>query len=227
MSARLGEYEVQEYAIPVAGMTLRLLGPRYLHALNDDPQVRQRSEQDGYKPYWAQPFPTAVMLAEHVIANTPLGPEPILELGAGLGLAGIALTMAGHRVVLTDYDKDALEFVRASAQLNAVEPWRVQRLDWRDPPPRQYGLIVASDVVYERRHHQAIALFLASCLKPAGRAFFSDLNRTVADEFPQALQAGGFSVEIVPAEARAIPSFDAIDERLLQGRIFHVWAPGG
>ncbi len=162
MSQAPGRYECQEYAIPVAGRTLRLLGPKYPHALNEDPAVRRRSEEDGYKPYWATPCPAAVMLAEYVIEHAEPGPDPVLELGAGLGIAGIALGMAGHRVVLTDYDEDALAFARASAKLNGVSLQDVQRLDWRFPPPGRYALIVASDVVYERRSHQPIATLLAT-----------------------------------------------------------------
>jgi predicted nicotinamide N-methyase len=44
----------------------------------------------------------------------------VLEVGAGLGLAGLALAQAGFRVVITDYDEDALAFVRASAERNGL-----------------------------------------------------------------------------------------------------------
>ena len=55
-----------------------------------------------------------------------------------------------------------------------------------------------------------------------GRAFFSDLNRRVADEFPEALRREGFFVDCVPTRAKAIPAFDAIDERVLEGRVFRI-----
>jgi predicted nicotinamide N-methyase len=222
MSRTAGDYECQGYSIQVAGMTLRLLGPKYPHALNDDPRFRKRSEEDGYKPYWALPSPAAVMLAEHVIRHLVPAPDPVLELGAGLGIVGIALSMAGHRVVVTDYDEDALAFVRASAELNRADLHDVRPLDWRDPPPERYGVIVGSEIAYEKRSHQPIATLLDACLKPEGRAFISDLNRTSVDEFPDALRLAGFIVGTVQTQAKAIPAFDATDGRVLQGRVFRI-----
>ena len=218
------DYECQEYSLRVSGMTLRLLGPKYPHALNDDPEVRRRCEEDGYKPHWALPFPASVMLAEYVIRHVQPGPDPVLELGAGLGIAGISLSMAGFPMVITDYDEDALAFIRASAQRNGTPLREVRLLDWRKPPAEQYAMIVGADIVYERRSLRPIAALLATRLKPGGRAFISDPNRTMGDEFPDALRTAGLTFETVKAQAKAIPAFDAIDGRVFHGRVFCISA---
>lgn len=222
MARTPADFECQEYAIPVAGRTLRLLGPKYPHALNQDPEVLRRSQVDGYKPFWAQPWPAAVMLAEHVLAHIAPQPKPLLELGAGLGTAGLALAMAGHRVIATDYDEEALGFIRASAALNQVRLADTRPLDWRSPPPEQYALIIASDVAYDPANHAPLARFLAQCLTQNGQAFVSDLNRRAADDFPAALHSAGFQVDSTPARAQAIAAFDAIDGRILDGRVFRI-----
>jgi predicted nicotinamide N-methyase len=221
----VGRYETQVYIIPIAGTKLRLLGPRYPHALNDEPEMRRRFEADGYKPSWAQPWPAAVMLAEHVLRNASPGGGRVLELGAGLGIAGIALAMVGHRVVVSDYDDDALAFVRASAALNGVELDDVRRLDWRQPPAERFAMIVASDVAYEARHHAPIAALLAGCLEPGGQAFISDQNREAAEAFPGAVQAAGLTCEAFPASAKAIPAFDARDGRVFKGTVYRICWP--
>ncbi len=218
----VGGYDCQEYSVPVAGRTLRLLGPKYPHALNDDPRLQQRYLQDGYKPYWAQPWPMAVMLAEHVIENVPPGPEPVLELGAGLGIAGLALSLAGFRVVVTDYDGDTLDFVRASAELNRIDVHQIRPLDWRAPPSESYAIIVGAEVTYEKRSHQPIAALLTACLKPGGRAFLSDQNRVTAAEFAEALRAERLTFDTVAGQAKAIPAFDSVDGGVFNGRIFRV-----
>jgi predicted nicotinamide N-methyase len=221
--ATLGRYETQVYAISVADRLLRLLGPRYPHALNDDPEVRRRGAEDGYKPWWAQPWPAAVMLAEHVLRHTTAGPGLVLELGAGLGLAGLALAQAGYRVVVTDYDDDALDFVRASAALNGIQPHAVQRLDWRQPPAEHYDTIVASDVLYEKRHHAPILALLSTCLAPRGQVFISDQNRSSAAAFPALLPAAGFACVATAAQAKAIPAFDSRDGRVFDGQVYRIF----
>jgi predicted nicotinamide N-methyase len=220
VAAMLGRYETQEYRIAVAGRELRVLGPKYPHALHYDPLAQTRWEQDGYKPYWAQPWPAAVMLVEHVLRQGPASAAPILELGAGLGIAGLALTQAGRRVVITDYDEDALEFVRASARLNGLDVHAVRTLDWRGPPPETYPLVVASDVLYGRRHHESLVKLLLSCLPAGGQAFLSDPNREEAEAFPALARAHGLTCHAATTQAQAIPGFDARDGRVFAGRVF-------
>lgn len=221
----VGRHETQVYVVPVAGRKLRLLGPRYPHALNDEPEMRRRFEEDGYKPSWAQPWPAAVMLAEHVLKSTTPGAGRVLELGAGLGIAGIALAMAGYRVVVTDYDEDALAFVGASVALNGAQLDEIRRLDWRRPPAERFATIVAADVLYEKRHHAPIAALVAGCLEPEGQAFISDQNRGAADGFPDALRVVGLGCEPFPARAKAIPAFDALDGRVFNGTVYRIFKP--
>ena len=202
---------------------MRLQGPKYPHALHGDPQMRRRFEAEGYKPYWAEPWPTAVMLSEHVIGHVTPGSQPVLELGAGLGIVGISLALTGHRVVVTDYDEDALAFVRANAVLNGAELADVRLLDWRDPPAETFATIVASDVLYEKRNQEPIAALIAACLRPGGGAFVSDLNRRAADDFPDALRVANLTCQQCAARAKAIAAFDATDERMLNGRVFSIF----
>lgn len=218
----VGRFETQEYRIPVAGRTLRLLGPMHPHALRNDPEVDRRFVADGYMPYWAYPTPTAVMLAEYVCANVTPEKGAVLELGAGLGLVGLALSLCGYRVTITDYDHDALEFVRANAALNAIETAAACWLDWREPPAEQYRLILGGDVVYEKRSHVPIAALLASCLSSGGLGIFSDQNRRAAETFPEAVSAAGLRCERVFVSGPAIPRHDAIDGRILKGTLYCV-----
>ena len=68
-------------------------------------------------PYWAYLWPGAYLLAEAVVREP--WPEPVdgrilleaLEIGCGLGLAGLAALARGLRVQFTDYDQAPLDFV--------------------------------------------------------------------------------------------------------------------
>ncbi len=218
-------YETHEYAIPVAGCTLRLLGPKWPHAVHNDPRRQAYYDQAGYRPYWTLPWPAAVMLAEHVIRHVPPEPQPILELGAGLGLVGLALTQAGHRVIVTDCDEETLEFARASARLNSLELYAVRPLDWRQPPAERYATIVGAEILYAPEALAPVAKLLATCLAPAGSAYVSDANRRSAETFPAALHAAGLDFRQSKARAPAIPGFDSVDGRVFDGTVYHVFRP--
>ena len=55
--------------------------------------------QEDKDPYWARPWPSAVALAAALLQRPELvAGKTVAELGAGLGLAGIAAAMAGARL---------------------------------------------------------------------------------------------------------------------------------
>jgi predicted nicotinamide N-methyase len=60
--------------------------------------------QDERLPYWAELWPSAQALANFILQNKYLFEgKKILELGCGLGLVGIAATIAEAKVLFTDY----------------------------------------------------------------------------------------------------------------------------
>jgi 23S rRNA G2069 N7-methylase RlmK/C1962 C5-methylase RlmI len=114
---------------------------------------------------------------------------------------GLVALIRGYRVVLSDYDDDALAFARESAARNGLPAPETRFIDWRESyadlrPER----IVAAEVLYERRNLPAIARFVAEHLAPGGRALFCDNFRSVADGFPEAARAAGLRVSVRTAE---------------------------
>lgn len=217
---RVGRFETREYVIAVGARQLRLLGPFDPNALLDDPDVEVRCNADGYLPYWATPWASAVVLAEYAIESSAPPPGPVLELGTGLGLAGIALALAGFRVIATDYDGEALAFVRENAARNGVKLADVRELDWRHPPAEQYAMIIASDCLYERRNHAPLAAMLAASLSADGFALFSDPGRAVAAEFPATLPAS-LKCESIPLRGRPVHGVDG-EPTVFNGTLYRV-----
>ena len=143
----------------LAGRTIKLVRPADPDQLLDDPLVIDWNRHDDYMPYWAYVWPAAYLLAEEV-GREPWPdrlegsrPAEALEIGCGLGLAGLVAVARGLRVQFTDYDPAPLDFVVRSAAENGFDPTRfsTRQLDWRNLPDEQHSIILGADVIYEAR----------------------------------------------------------------------------
>src|SRR3954452_12650764 len=85
--------------------TFQIERPADSDKLLDHPWVRSAYAADEYVPYWAQLWPAARMLAKVAVREDwAASPQPVrvLEVGCGLGLAGIACLSRGLRVTFSD-----------------------------------------------------------------------------------------------------------------------------
>jgi predicted nicotinamide N-methyase len=159
-------------------------------------------------PYWAYLWPGASFLAEVVASEVwPVpgdgqGPAEVLEIGCGVGLAGLVALARGLRVKFTDYDRAPLHFVDRSVRENGFDPslYTTGLLDWRDLPDLRYSIILGSDVLYERRLVPLVANLLAKMLAPGGLALIACPGRVSAATFPAALAAQGLTCREEPVE---------------------------
>jgi predicted nicotinamide N-methyase len=188
--------------IRVGTMSIRLARPVEPDRLLDDPEVAALNRSDDYMPYWAYVWPGAYLLAEEVARRDWSG-EEALEIGCGLGLAGLVGVGKGLRVRFTDYDDAPLAFLRQSAEANGFAPGRYStaRLDWRDPPGESYRVILGADVLYERRLVPLVAGLLGKMLAAGGEALIADPYRASAEDFPAAVARHGLQCRVEPIEA--------------------------
>src|SRR5881397_3704618 len=63
-------------------------------------------------PYWAEIWPASRAIARRLAAGERLDGRAVLDLGCGLGLAGIAAGLCGAEVTFVDRHPDALGFAR-------------------------------------------------------------------------------------------------------------------
>jgi predicted nicotinamide N-methyase len=219
-----------EYTGPVSvtafrfgGHAVRLVRPADPDRLLDDPDVADWNRRDDYMPYWAYLWPAAYLLAEAVAREEwPGGPggEPIeaLEIGCGLGLAGLVALARGLRVQFSDYDRAPLDFVARSAAENGFEADRfvTRLLDWRDLPDERFPLILGADVIYEARLVPLVANVLAAMLAPGGVGWIATPYRLSAEGFPAAVASLGLTCRAEPATATTE------DGRPVSGTIYRV-----
>jgi 2-polyprenyl-3-methyl-5-hydroxy-6-metoxy-1,4-benzoquinol methylase len=142
------------------------------------------------------------MLAKAILRETWPPGLPVLEIGCGLGLPGIAALTAGLRVTFSDCDATALHFAAANARLNGFTDFELLQLDWRFPPEgRQFPLLLGSDLVYELKNINPLVGLIQRLVSPGGVCLLTDQDRLPAYNLREALQWEGlpFSSRIVRA----------------------------
>jgi predicted nicotinamide N-methyase len=200
-------YEVHE---------LLVARPRHPDQLLDDPTVLEASRSHDYMPYWAYLWPGAILLADHIMSQDWPAGSRALEIGCGLGLAGLAGLAKGMHMTFSDYSPAALALAEHNARLNGFTRFTTRLIDWQAPSLDHFALILGADVLYEVRCLDDVLRVLDAMLLPAGEALLSDPGRSVADDFPRRARERSFVVEQLPAE----PALDS--KQAMKGRIFRV-----
>jgi predicted nicotinamide N-methyase len=187
--------------VVVDGRTFLIDRPEGSDKLLDHPAIQRANQIDDYVPYWPEVWPASRMLAKAILREPwdkhPLKTtEPLeaLELGCGLGLAGLSALARGLRVTFSDYDRTALEFAAANARLNGFRDFRCIPLDWRHPPPDlKVPIVLGADLLYEARNIDPILALIREVLLPGGVCLLTDPDRTPHTQFRRRLAEVGFS----------------------------------
>jgi predicted nicotinamide N-methyase len=191
----IGEVKISD--VDVGNGMMKIARPAFPDRLLDLESVHAAFEKDEYMPYWATLWPVAKFLASEILTRSwPAGLSAI-EIGCGLGLPGIAAMKRGVDVLFTDYDETALKFARTNCSLNGFYGIRTALLDWREPHDSTYDIVIASDLIYERRNVEPVIAMLSSMLAPGGTALVADQDRSYRENFLALLGAAGFSWTMV------------------------------
>jgi ETFB lysine methyltransferase len=184
-------FRVATSDVHVGDRTISILHPESAEELIDERDF----ERDERLPYWADVWPSARVLAGHVLGLRGDG-RSLLELGCGCGLVATCASIAGFDVVASDYYEDAVRFARVNAKRNGAPSVRGQMVDWRQLPPdlERFDMVVASDVLYERAYGALMSKVLARTLDRSGSAIVADPGRVGRDEFIRSLNANGLAL---------------------------------
>jgi predicted nicotinamide N-methyase len=180
-----------------------------LKPANSDDLIREEDfVKDERLPYWADVWPSSIILAEKLLELDGEG-KTALELGCGVGLSTLAATAAGFDVLSTDYYEDALDVTRANVFRNLGKTARTRLVDWRHLPSNlgRFDLVFASDVLYEKEYAALLPVILDGAIAPGGMALIADPGRVAAPIFVDGCAAIGLvirSKETKPFEAGEI-----------------------
>jgi predicted nicotinamide N-methyase len=111
----------------------------------------------------------------------------VLELGCGgLALPSIAAALGGARVLASDWSADAVALAARNAERNGAQ---VETLvcPWEQPAPLvergPWDLVLAADVLYERRHAALLLDLLPRLTGASGEVWLADPGRVNEDGF--------------------------------------------
>ena len=180
-----------------------------LKPANADDLIREEDfVKDERLPYWADVWPSSILLAAKLLELKGRG-KTALELGCGVGLSTLAATTAGFDVVSTDYYSDALDVTQANIFRNLGRSAKTRLVDWRHLPPDlgRFDLVFASDVLYENEYAALLPVILDGVIGPDGMALIADPGRVAAPIFVEACGRSGLEIrrkETRPFEAGEI-----------------------
>jgi predicted nicotinamide N-methyase len=167
-----------------------------LKPANSDDLIREEDfVKDERLPYWADVWPSSIILAGKLLELNGRG-KTALELGCGVGLSTLAATSAGFDVLSTDYYEDALDVTRANVFRNLATIARTRLVDWRHFPEDlgTFDLVFASDVLYEKEYAELLPVLLRRLLVPGGIALIADPGRVAAPVFVEACATHGLAI---------------------------------
>jgi predicted nicotinamide N-methyase len=183
--------EVYEEELAAAGVRLSLVRP----VLPEDLIDEDAFAVDEFLPYWAELWPAAIALAE---ALPDVRGLRVVELGCGLGVPSLVASARGADVTATDWAADAIELLRENATRNGLA-LRAEVRDWRDEWDEHFDLVLAADVLYERRNVEPLVARLRA-LAPV--ALVGLAGRPYEQAF---LASAGDVEEIAPRVVRITP----------------------
>ena len=136
-------------------------------------------------PFWVKLWDAAIILA-YLLRQLPKKPgQTLLELGAGLGVPGLAAQAAGFTVTLSDYEKIILDFQRISAAASGLSQARSVMLDWLNPPELgRFSVLAGAEILFREEFFAPLLAVFKRYLAPDGQIFLAhDASRRSLPKF--------------------------------------------
>lgn len=189
-------------------------------AMEEDRRERvtglRKREDELHLPYWAELWESSVglgwFLAEQWahcgggqsavagLARRRLregggGAVRAMDLGCGMGLAGVAAARLGLEVLFADIETAALLFARLNS-LGDQGRCRARKVNWqKDRLGERFDLILGADIVYDRSQWQFLDPFFRAHLAPGGCILLGEPGRLSGEEFMGWITSGGWKLE--------------------------------
>lgn len=170
-------------------------------AAPDDGEYLVTTGDDGRDSYSAALWPLfgviwpAGLALARLVDSMELRGARLLEVGCGLGLAGVVAHRNGVDVTMSDHHPMVPVFLEHNVLLNGLGPLPFRRHDFQagSADGERYDVIIGSDVLYERGHAGPLARFLGDHLRASARVLIIDPGRHHTAAFGRLMEAHGMT----------------------------------
>ena len=154
-------------------------------------------------PLFGLLWDSALQLAALMAVRPMVAQERILEVGCGLALASLVSHRRGADITASDCHPLAATFLLENLRLNGLQPLPYRHGHWSaapDLPARpgrpivegRFGLIIGSDVLYERDQPGHLSSFIERHALPCAEVLIVDPDRGNRPAFSRRMAAAGF-----------------------------------
>jgi 2-polyprenyl-3-methyl-5-hydroxy-6-metoxy-1,4-benzoquinol methylase len=192
------KYQLQTVPIAIGGHRLKVYQVKNWNMFADHLEQKGAAYIKEF-PFWVKIWEASIVLAQHLIQIGLDKELTVLEIGAGMGIAGLFLACHGHKVTITDYEEEALELLRMNAEMNGLnDNVSINRLDWRNPDlAGQYDVICGAELIYSETSIKPVVDLFRRYLRPGGTVFLAhDVQRMCLVKFI-GMVPGRFDIENV------------------------------
>lgn len=142
-------------------------------------------------PFWAKLWPAAFVLTEFIQDHPYLvRNKKVLELAAGLGLPSLYASHLAASVLCSDYNNDAVAFIKDNIALNAIKNMTSAKIDWTQLTDElDWEVLLMSDVNYNPDDFEVL-------LEQMHRFLF--MGKTIILSTPQRLAGKAFIEVLLP-----------------------------
>jgi predicted nicotinamide N-methyase len=158
----------------------------------DDIQLSyQSSEPKTPFPFWAKLWPAALALTEFIQDNPHwVQHKKVLELAAGLGLPSLYASHLASSVLCSDFDTDAVSYIKDNIELNSIKNMTAAKIDWTLlPESLEWDVLLMSDVNYDPDDFEVLFQLMLRILA---------LGKTILLSTPQRLAGKPFIAALLP-----------------------------
>lgn len=194
----IGPLVEEPVSIPGTDRSIAIVRPTDIDALLE----HAANDPEQNLPYWAELWPSGIALAA-AIAQEPeiVRGRRVLELGSGIGITAARAFEAGADLIATDYATQSLVLTRLTCRRHTGREPETHQLNWRAPlpdtlpiPPDGFPVVLAADVLYERRDIDPLLDLVGRIVAPGGILWLAEPGRPPAAAFLEHARARGWSI---------------------------------